>query len=398
MRSFHFQKFNGLLFLIYFLFALQIKVTFAQGTNKINPLNNSFTHELLPNINRDLTILEKDRIKAEIEALDSQAEQKLSGGETEEAFSLWYEAINLSRFIDLNLEINLITKLSKVAWDAKRSQDLGFLQARLAILEQENSQKGKIKPEFLGLFIQAYDNLHSLDKLIELNQYQLSLAKEAKKEELINQTLARLGELHLAKFDYAQAQPIYQQLLENAKQEQNYLSQSIYLQKLAEISQALVNPQNSVQYKEDLVNNYQQNNNLFAVARLKISIGDDYKALDNPELASKAYQDAFKLALSLEQYAIAGDALKKLGLLYQQYQELDSALKIYQELIKIERNSYNYYGLMNTYDFIGTIYSQKQDYSQALNSFQKALAIARQLKYKEDYFLQKIAQLESLDN
>lgn len=398
MRSFQLQKFNSLLFLIFLLFSTQIRITSAQESNKINPLTSSFTYELLPNLNRDLTILEKKRIKEEIEKLDSQADEKLSTGNIDDAFTIWYDAINLSRFVDLNSEMNLITKVGQVAWEEKRSKDLGFLQVRLAILERENSQKGKIKPEFLVLFIKAYDHVHSLNKLVELNQYQLSLARAEKKEELINQTLARLGELYLAKFDYAQAQPIYQELLEDAKQEQNYLSESLYLQKLAEISQALVNPKNSVQYKEDLANNYQQNNNWLAMARLKIAIGDDYKALEQPELASKAYQDAFKLALSLEQYAIAGDALKKLGLLYQQYQELDSALKIYQELIKIERNSYNYYGLMNTYDFIGTIYSQKQDYSQALNSFQKALAIARQLKYKEDYFLQKIAQLESLDN
>ena len=127
-------------------------------------------------------------------------------------------------------------------------------------------------------------------------------------------------------------------------------------------------------------------------------MGNDYKALNNPQSASESYQSAFSLALSLEQYAIAGDALKQLGKLYQEYQQLDSALQIYQELIIIEKNSYNFYGLMNTYDFIGIIYSQKEDYTEALSSFEKALAIARELQYKEDYFLQKISQLQTLNS
>ena len=52
---------------------------------------------------------------------------------------------------------------------------------------------------------------------------------------------------------------------------------------------------------------------------------------------------------------------------------------------------------MNTYDFLGTIYTLQENYDQALIYFQRALALARELDYKEDYFLQKINQLQSLN-
>ena len=400
MISVQFFQINVWLFLLFFLFFGSTKSVVAQSqpSSIINPLNSSFIHKLIPTINRDLTPFEKKRITQEIERLNGLASQELSVGNADQAFDLWYEAINLSRFLDLNSEINLISDVGAIAWQEGRSQDLSFLQERLLILENKNSIENQLKVELLPLFLNAYNSLHYLDKLIALNQQKLLLARQEKKDVLISQTLERLGELYLKKFDYYEAQPIYKELLEIARREDNYLAKSIYLQKLAEISQALVKPQNSVQYKENLVAHYQQNNNLFPISRLKIAIGDDYKALDKPQSASQAYQEAFSLALSLEQYAIAGDALKKLGKLYQEYQELDSALNIYQELIKIESNSYNYYGLMNTYDLMGTIYSQKQDYSQALNSFKKALSIARKLKYKEDYFQKKISQIETLED
>ncbi len=391
------KKFNSLLLAICLVFSCQIKISFAQESENVNPLTTNFSHELVPAVRRNLTIREKETIEAKIIDLDQMAMGALSSGNEDQALDFWYEAINLSRFLDLDSELEIISKVGTIAWDKRRREDLSFLQERLLVLESQNSNKNEIKKEFLPQFIKAYDSIHYLDKSIALHTQNLSLVRENDDAILITETLDKLGELYLAKFDYYQAEPIYKQLLETARNNQDYLLESRYLQKLAPISQALVNPKNSVEYKEDLAQNYQKNNNLSALSRLKISIGNDYKALDNAESASKYYQDAFTLALSLEQYAIAGDALKQLGKLYQQYQELDSALKIYQELIKIEKNSYDFYGLMNTYDFIGTIYSQKQDYGQALNSFRKALAIANELEYKQDYFRQKIDQLNSLD-
>ena len=404
-----FARKNLLLILSLFLLNQSPRIL-AQETKPVNPLTTNFSHELLPKVDRNLTSFEENRINEKIIELDTSAKEQIKLDNPDEAFSLWYEAINLSRSLGVEKELTTITQVANVAWNRQRSQDISFLQQRLLVIEQENkttkvNRSGgdntpiqQINPEILPLLIDAYSSLHYLDKLLEIYQQQLAIARENNEEEDIYTNLDRLGELYLAKFDYYQAQPTYEELLTIARSNENYLAESNYLQRLAEISQALVNPENSVKYKEELAIIYEQDNQLTTLSRLKIAIGNDYRDLKKAQLASDYYQQAFTLALSLEQYAIAGDALKQLGKLYQEYQQFDAALNIYQELIKIESNSYNYYGLMNTYDFIATIYTLQEDYNSALSYFQRAMTIASQLQYKEDYFQQKIIQLEGLSN
>lgn len=388
---------NWFIYLL-FIFNFQSSLTFAQTVEVVNPLKVNFEDELLPKIKRDLTNLEKKRIEAKITELDTLAESELSAGNDDLAFGLWYKAINLSRALGTDSELKMITRVGKFAWDKSRNQDINFLTERLLIIESQFTKNNKINPEFLFLFINAYEALHNLDKSIVIHQQNLELARLNNNTEQLKISLEKLGQFYLAKFDYYRADPIYQELLTISRLEKDYLAEGIYLRKLAEISGAIVQPENAVKYKQELAGRYAQNQNLSALSLLKIAIGDDYKTLKKPEEATKSYQEAFNMAWELEQYAVAGDALRKLGILYQEYEQLDSALQIYQELIKVEQLSYNFYGLMNTYDYMGIIYNQKQDYSSALKSFQKALEIARSLSYKEEYFSGKINEIKTIKN
>jgi tetratricopeptide (TPR) repeat protein len=388
---------NCFLYLL-FIVNFQSSLAFAQTIEVVNPLKVNFEDELLPKIKRDLTNLEKKRIEAKISELDTLAESELSAGNDDLAFGLWYKAINLSRALSIDSELKMIPRVGKFAWDKSRNQDINFLTERLLIIESQFTKNNKINPEFLPLFIGAYEALHNLDKSIVIHQQNLELARLNNNTEQLKISLEKLGQFYLAKFDYYRAEPIYQELLTISRLEKDYLGEGIYLRKLAEISGAIVQPENAVKYKQELAQTYAQNQNLSALSLLKIAIGDDYKTLKKPEEATKSYQEAFNMAWELEQYAVAGDALRKLGILYQEYEQLDSALQIYEELIKVEQLSYNFYGLMNTYDYMGIIYNQKQDYSSALKSFQKALEIARSLSYKEEYFLGKINEIKTVEN
>lgn len=380
------------------IFTFSSEMTFAQTVEVVNPLMVNFEDELIPKIKRDLSNFEKKRIQEKITELDTLAESELSAGNDDLAFGLWYRAINLSRFLGTESELKLITKVSQFAWDKSRNQDINFLTERLLIIESQFTKNNKISPDFLSLFIDAYEALHNLDKSIVIHQQNLEIARLNNNTEQLKLSLEKLGQFYLAKFDYYRAEPIYQELLNISRLEQDYLAEGIYLRKLAEISGAIVQPENAVKYKQELAQSYAQNQNLSALSLLKIAIGDDYKTLKKPEEATKSYQEAFNMAWELKQYAVAGDALRKLGTLYQEYEQLDSALQIYQELIKVEQLSYNFYGLMNTYDYMGIIYNQKKDYSLAVQSFEKALEIARNLSYKEDYFLGKINEIKTVEN
>lgn len=391
------MKIKSILFKIFFFCFLGFyqPVITAQNEQQINPLIENFNSDLIPKINRDLSDFEIKRIENRISELNLSAEEQLKANNQDQAFIMLYEAINLSRYLETNVEIELITKVGQIAWDKSRNQDLNFLNERLNILENQLGQQGQLNPETNLLLLTAYETIRNIDKSINISQRKLDIARNNNDSQGVKFALDKLGNLYLAKFDYFNAEPIYKELLTIARTNQDYLGEGIYLRRLAEISQALVNPENSVKYKEELAKTNLINQNVSSLAMLKISIGNDYQSLNNPQLASQFYQDAFSLAWSLQQYAIAGDALKSLGRLYQEYEQWDSALQIYQELIAIEQQSYNLYGLMNTYDYIAMIHREKQQYNQAMEYLQKALEIARHLNHKEDYFSQKITEMNN---
>lgn len=381
---------------IVLLFTSKSSLVLAQTEEvKVNPLLVDFKDELLPTIKRDLTGIERKRIQAKINDLDTLALQESQAGNDDIAFALWYRSINLSRALGIKEEILMIDKVGKIAWEKSRNEDANFLTERLVKLELESSKDNNINPEYLPLFIQAYEALHNLDRSINLNKKNLEIARANNDTLAVKNTLEKLGQFYLAKFDYYQAEPIYQELLNIARLEQDYLAEGLYLRKLAEISGEIINPENAIKYKQELAQIYLQNQDSLKLSLIKISIGDDYKTLKKPDEAAKSYQEAFSLSWALQQYSIAGDALEKLGILYQEYEQLNSALEIYQELIKLQQLSYNYYGLMKSYDYMGIIYKQKQDYSSALKSYEKALAIARSLNHQENYFITKIDELQN---
>ena len=206
-------------------------------------------------------------------------------------------------------------------------------------------------------------------------------------------TLNKIGELYQAKFDYVNAATTYERLLDIAELEENAYTQGLYLQKLAKIYTAASRPENAIRIKKELADNYLANQDILALADLKTSIGDDYVLLGEAEQASQNYQEAFSIAWSLQQFGAAGQALKRLGKLYENNDQDGYALRIYYELIKVEQESYNYYGLMQTYDAIGLIHLERQQYQQARTVFEAALDIARSLKYQEDYFLSQLEKV-----
>jgi tetratricopeptide (TPR) repeat protein len=53
---------------------------------------------------------------------------------------------------------------------------------------------------------------------------------------------------------------------------------------------------------------------------------------------------------------------------------------------------------METYDRLGEIYKIQKNYPQALNAFQKGLELAKAISYKEEYFSNKIVQVNQQIN
>lgn len=360
-----------------------------------NPLEISERDPLLPGINRALTPFEIRRLKEALERLNLEAKAQLDAGNEEKAFTIWYRELRLRRTLGDLEEIQALGRVGGIAWDEMRTPDLKIITERLNEIQKEAEKEATLTPVLLNTFAKAYKKIHNLDNSIDID---LKVLNKARQEEDIlaeEEALKNLGQFYLSKFDYPNAAIIYEELLDRAQAKKNTFEEGVYLQTLSEIYTQALQPENSVKIKEDLVENYLNNQKITSIPPVKISIGIDYETLKQFEKASQNYQEAFSLAWALQEYGAAGQALTRLGELYQSTNQDSYALQIYQELLKVEQQSYNYYGLMTTYDRIGQIHLKQKQYPQALEAFREGLTLARSISYQVDYFQAQIQQVNT---
>ena len=365
-------------------------IALAQSETEPNPLGSPTGDPLLPLIRRPLSPLERRLLRETLVEMDLEAKAALNAENEDEAFEIWYRYLRLHQKLTPLEEIEALGNVGEIAWDQTRGPDVQIIVERLVKIEQRLTKKEPLSPEMLNRLAIAYDQVHSIDNALNIQEKILENNRNDGDIDAEEETLNKIGELYQAQFDYANAAATYERLLDIAEFEENAYTQGLYLQKLAKIYTAASRPENAIRIKNDLADNYLANQDILALADLKISIGDDYVLLGEAEQASQNYQEAFSIAWSLQQFGAAGQALKRLGKLYENNDQDDYALRIYYELIKVEQESYNYYGLMQTYDAIGLIHLERQQYQQARTVFEAALDIAQSLKYQVDYFLTQL--------
>ncbi|AFZ34891.1 Tetratricopeptide TPR_1 repeat-containing protein [Stanieria cyanosphaera PCC 7437] len=371
-----------------------------------NPLTTPQSDPLVPqaSIKRPLSPLEIKRIQTEITQLNQQAQVQLEEGKETEAFRLWYRELKLQRAIGKLAEIEALGRIGNIAWSNNLASDLQNISERLVILQQEILETKENNLQLLNSLGNAYQQVRNLDLAIAV--YQQLLTQYPNDTNNQQNILETLGKLYLAKFDYRQAADSYNKLLNLLTSNKIELSQSEittkkqnYLEQLAKIYDFYAQPNQAISIKEQLAEFYLKNQTqLEQLTELKISLAQDYQSLNKLKLASQNYQEAASLALSLQQLALASEALQKLGQLYQNSNQSEQALATYQQLIKIEQQTYNYYGLINIYDRLGQIHWQSHNYPQALTAFQKGLQLAKSLNYQVDYFNNQIKQVQQRIN
>lgn len=356
-------------------------------------INTPIDDPLIPKGNRSLSPLEKRRLREALDQLNIEAQTKFDATDEEGAFQLWYRELILRRFLGPQEEAQALGRVGEKAWYKNRTRDVKNITARLVLLQKETEAKGPLSPELLQTFAIAYQQLRKIDESLYIQQQILANAKAQGDQLAEVKALNAIGELHLSRFDYGKAAPIYEDLLARSQAQKDTYNEGIYLQKLAEIYKELLQPEHAVKIKEQLAENYLQNQQVASIPDLRILIGEDYEALKQLEKASQNYQEAYSLGIALEQFGVAGKALTKLANLYQSQGQDEYALKIYQALLAVEQQSYNYYGLMNAYDKIGDLYSKYKNYPQALNAYNNGLELAKAISYNEEYFLKKLYQV-----
>ena len=350
---------------------------------------------LLPpeDVERELSPLEKKRIRAEINTLEIDASTQLELGKSDSAFALWFRQLRLYRAINLATEIAALGRVGEIAWQNNYGAELKVITERLNEIYQEAQANDSLDPDLLKNLGASYQQTRNLDTAIAVYGDLLQLSRTEANLQPEQTYLATLGELYLDKFDYSQAAIIYQDLLSLAQAEADPILIEQYLLKLSKIYDYTQQLEQAISTKTQLINYYQDTANESSIVKLKIAVGNDYLALDQTDLAIKSYREAIAIGQSTGQIASTSEALQKLSKLYQQQEEYNSAIAAYQQLLNIELQAYNSYGVMNSYDSLGQLYLKLEDYDRALIAFSQGLEVAQSLDYQISYFANLIDQV-----
>lgn len=365
-------------------------------TEASEPLAIPQNDPLLPpnNINRELSPLEKKRIKTEIETLEIEANSQLQQGQQKEAFTIWFRQLRLYRAISLSEEIIALGRVGEIAWQNNRGQELKVITQRLDSIYQEQKTNNNVTAKLLNILGTSAQQTRSLDKAIAIYNTLLTQARQGDNIQLEQQYLETIGKLYLDKFDYSQAANIYEELLTLNSGDITTTATEEYLSNLIDIYRYNKQPQKEIIVKKQLIDYYQAQEDNQKIAKLKVSLGDDYQTLGEIELAIQAYQEAIILGQSFQQIALTSETLTKLGRLYQRQEQYLLAIATYQQLLNVEKRAYNSYGVMNAYDRLGRLYLILENYEQAFTAFTQGLEIAQSLNYQVGYFTDLINQVE----
>lgn len=362
-----------------------------------NPLELTEPDPLLPTlvIERPLSPQERNILDASLNELNQQAQAALQAGDIAGAFELWNRELRLRRFLGVAAEVGSLSRVGEIAWRENQVTEVRVITQRLQEIQQEVEARSPVDYDLLLRIAQAYQSMRARDQAAALYETFLVQVRQEQNVNRERQILQALGEMHLAWFDYPNASSAYEQLLILAQAQSDRAIEIQALQQLSRIYQDNRQPEQAIVVQQRLIDIYQSRQEFEQISSLKQIIGDQYLAIDRPDLAATNYQEAFAIARSTQQYAYAGDALQRLANLYVTLERLDDALVVYQLLLDVRQQSYDDFGIMNTYDQVGQIHRVMGNNGEAVSAFRNALTIAQRLNYKVSYFNTQIEELQA---
>ncbi|PSB21621.1 hypothetical protein C7B65_03290 [Phormidesmis priestleyi ULC007] len=364
-----------------------------------SPLELTAPDPLLPGgLQRPLSESERQKLGTALDDLNAQAIAKYRSGDIINAFEIWNRELRLRRALGLLNEVEALGRVGDIAWKQNQPNQVIVITRRLqAIQKQVQAPSAKTnlseRPQILQALGTAYQLVRSPGLAVSVYEQMLAEARQRKDATEEVSLLNTIGQLHLSWFDYPKATATYQELLTLSQGQRDRAGEAFYLNQLAYVHEQAKQPAQAIPYQQQLADLYQKNSQPELLPALKIRIADNYATSGQINLAEQNYQEAFKLAQPVFQLAYAGDALRKLGVLYRSNDRLDAALQVYEYLAGVEQQAYDTYGLMDTYDQIGQIHLARKAYPQALTAFNQGLAVAKQLNYRTDYFTSQIQQV-----
>jgi tetratricopeptide (TPR) repeat protein len=360
-----------------------------------NPLEEPIVDDpLLPRlvVDRPLSPQERSILSAALDELQRQAAAKLQAGDAPGAFDIWNRELRLRRVLGASEEVKSLSLVGEVAWRENQVTEVRIITQRLQQIQIEVASKTPVNYDLLLEIAQAYQNMRAIAPAVGLYEQILVQARQQQNRTLEETTLVDLGNLHLAWFDFTSAAPVYQDLLRLARQQGDRIKEIDALKQLAYIYTQNNQPEQAIATQRQLVSVYESQRQYVEIAPIKMAIGDQYLVMNRPDLAAPSYQEAFAIARSGQQYGYAGDALQRLADLYRSLNRLDDALVVYQLLLDVRQQTYDTVGIMQVYDQMGQVYRTRGNTPQAIAVFRRGLQLAEQLNYanKVSYFTSQI--------
>ena len=359
-----------------------------------NPLEIKTPDPLLPNPNLPLTPLQRLKLKAALDELDRQAAARYAVGDRNSAFAIWNRELRLRRALGFQEELQALSRVGGIAWQDNQRPELQAITQRLQAIGQQVQSQPDVNLQLLRSLGLAFQQVREPDNAIAIYNRILVTARQQRDAATIQATLKTLAELNLSWFDYAKAATAYEELLSFATEAGDRLGVLTNLQQLDFIYGQARRYQQAIAVKQKLFEIYQNDPQLsLSLPALRLAIAKDYLALGHIQTAFENFQQAYTSAWAIQQYSLAGDALRQLIALYRSQNQIDAALQTSQILLQAEQFASDFYGMMTAYDQIGQIYLNLGDKSEALAAFQKGLELAQQLNYQETYFTGQIKEI-----
>ncbi|MEG5003323.1 tetratricopeptide repeat protein [Microcoleus sp. B5-D4] len=382
-----------------------------------NPLEITTPDPLTP-ANESLSSTQRDELTAALEELNLEAATKLQAGDGAGAFEIWFRELRLRRYLGPAAEIAALSRVGSVAWSNGKNLELQLITKRLQAIQKEVKSQVPLNTELLPAFAAAFQQVRAKGPTVEVYQEILENARQNQDILAEGQILKAIGLIHINWLSYDKAAPVYEELATLIQENRALFAANSAVQnsavvagngappqpvtpptevdtlrQLAYVYQQSKQPLKAIAAREKLASVYLNLQNPSAIPPLKIAIASDYQTIGQINLAAQYYQEAYNLAVPIQQYAQASEALDKLALLYRSQKQWEPTLRIYQMQLLLEERAYNFYGLMNTYDNIGQVYQEMKAYDKALESYQKGLDVAKKLGHRQEYFAKKIQKV-----
>ncbi|MEG4444518.1 tetratricopeptide repeat protein [Microcoleus sp. AT9_B4] len=382
-----------------------------------NPLEITTPDPLAP-ATESLSSTQREELTAALEELNLEAAAKLEAGDGVGAFDIWFRELRLRRYLGPAAEIAALSRVGSVAWSNGRNLELQLITKRLQAIQKEVKSQVPLNTELLPAFAAAFQQVRAKGPTVEVYQEILENARQNGDILAEGQILKAIGLVHINWLSYDKAAPVYEELATLIQENRDLFAANSAvensavvagngappqpvtpptevdtLRQLAYVYQQSKQPLKAIAAREKLASVYLNLQNPSAIPPLKIAIASDYQTIGQINLAAQYYQEAYNLAVPIQQYAQASEALDKLALLYRSQKQWEPTLRIYQMQLLLEERAYNFYGLMNTYDNIGQVYQEMKAYDKALESYQKGLDVAQKLGHRQEYFAKKIQKV-----